>query len=78
MTQKPAGKPRKPRSPSIRCRYCKSIYGTLRQVDATTFEHFDCAERERYPQRCAHGNPPANCDACDRLSDLAYDADRER
>lgn len=25
---------------------------------------------------CIHGNRPHNCDACDHLSDLAYDASR--
>lgn len=27
---------------------------------------------------CVHGNRPGDCDACDRASDLAYDAARER
>ena len=26
---------------------------------------------------CPHGESPASCDACDRLGDLAFDADRE-
>jgi len=26
---------------------------------------------------CVHGNKPGNCDACDYLGDLAYDAMRE-
>lgn len=26
---------------------------------------------------CVHGNRPGNCDACDHLGDLAYDAARE-
>jgi hypothetical protein len=33
-----------------------------------------------YPheEKCPHGNDPAGCDSCDHLSDLAYDAARER
>lgn len=27
---------------------------------------------------CVHGNRPGECDACDHLSDIAYDAARER
>lgn len=30
------------------------------------------------PERCPHGNEWHACDACDHLSDLAYDAARER
>ncbi len=30
------------------------------------------------PPNCPHGKPWGYCDACDYLSDLAYDAARER
>lgn len=30
------------------------------------------------PEHCPHGKPWGDCDACDHLSDLAYDAARER
>lgn len=30
------------------------------------------------PEHCPHGNAWGSCDACDYLSDLAYDASRER
>jgi len=29
------------------------------------------------PSKCGHGNDPGDCDACDRLGDAAFDADRE-
>jgi len=29
------------------------------------------------PKSCPHGRPPHDCDACDHLGDLAYDAARE-
>jgi hypothetical protein len=32
----------------------------------------------RGPEKCPHGNTWGDCDPCDYLSDLAYDASRER
>ena len=34
---------------------------------------YRCADRAR----CPHGRPIIECDDCDRLADLAFDADRE-
>ena len=30
------------------------------------------------PEKCPHGNEWSGCDKCDYLSDIAYDAARER
>jgi hypothetical protein len=30
------------------------------------------------PEKCPHGNEWTDCDACDHLGDLAYDAAKER
>ena len=37
----------------------------------------DFGEKDDEPKPCPHGKIES-CDACDHLSDLAYDADRER
>lgn len=38
----------------------------------------DILEGFEGPEKCPHGNEWHQCDACDHLSDLAYDAARER
>ena len=43
---------------------------------AVSFEDEDLVEFVR-PLKCPHGNTPHDCDACDRQSDEAFDADRE-
>lgn len=52
--------------------------GKLAEI-TTEIEEFPPAD-EMPPEmtECAHGNKPEDCDHCAHLSDMAYDAQRER
>jgi hypothetical protein len=49
-----------------RCRECD-------KPTECVFCSTECASK----QPCAHGNTPGDCDHCDHLADLAFDAARE-
>jgi len=53
-------------SPENQCRECD-------KPTECVFCSTECASK----QPCAHGNTPGDCDHCDHLADLAFDAARE-
>lgn len=50
--------------------------GGCRECGAPT-ECVYCSEECAAANPCVHGNVPGDCDACDHLGDLAFDAARE-